>query len=161
MSEEIILNRREGVVAAQDIHLNRSVYSEPYPVDVYEKYLITGAVTIKGVIRPHPLIDGLASKAKHILYASGKGELVEVFAQLEIVGQATQCAHSLHVSGEVSLEEVYQQLEIEKVETKASHKLSISGTWNLYETVKQVSITQEDTLIKGKGVINGTIKTNS
>ena len=56
MSTKLTLNRREGVVAAQDIHLNRSVYSQPMTISITEDTIKQGTIKFSEVVSVAPLI---------------------------------------------------------------------------------------------------------
>lgn len=54
MSTKLTLNRREGVVAAQDVHLNRSVYSQPLVYSVSEVLSTDSVIEFTETIRLAP-----------------------------------------------------------------------------------------------------------
>lgn len=66
MSTKLVLNRREGVVAAQDVHLNRSVYSKPLVYSVSEGLSTDKAIKFKETIRLAPKVNVKEMLITHI-----------------------------------------------------------------------------------------------
>ena len=66
MATKLVLNRREGVVAAQDVHLNRSVYSKPLVYSVNEDLSTDKAIKFKETIRLAPKANIKEMMVTHI-----------------------------------------------------------------------------------------------
>lgn len=161
MSEEIVLNRREGVVAAQDIHLNRSVYSGPYPLDLNEKHTIRSSAKISGDVRVHPILDENVDTVHHFKHVTANFSLKEVYHQKEIEELLVTGHSKLCVVSTVDLKEKYFQKDLGKSDVNVSHRLELVATWDLREKVKQVSTAQKDKMVKTKGKVDGQIKQNN
>lgn len=161
MSEEIVLNRREGVVAAQDIHLNRSVYSEPYPYDIHEVHNNHQKVAISGSILPHPELVVPIEQIVSSLNPSASYDVIVEYREVNMEPIKEASVVPLTPTATFSITVEYEEINVEELATSVTHSLKAAAYYELRQTVEQVEIAADEILVKNKGTVNGIIKPNS